>query len=73
MEVITKSGKKLSEFVQYHRGHHRNPLSDEEIEQKFHSLTKDLLTLTQREKLLTLLWDLEHVDDIHSIMDLLRI
>jgi 2-methylcitrate dehydratase len=73
LEVIFKSGKKLSEFVQYHRGHHRNFLSDGEVEEKFHSLTKDLLTLAQRKKLLMLLWDLEHVEDVHSIMELLRI
>ena len=42
VEIITKSGQTFSEFVKYHRGHHQNPLTDEEIEQKFHSLTKDL-------------------------------
>jgi 2-methylcitrate dehydratase len=73
MEIITKSGEKFSEFGQYHRGHHRNPLTDEEIEQKFHSVTGELLSPTQRGQLLRLLWDFEHVDDVRIIMDLLKI
>lgn len=73
VEVIFKSGKTISEFVQYHLGHHRNFLNDGEVEEKFHSLTRDLLTPAQRKKLLMLLWDLEHVEDVHSIMEWLRI
>jgi 2-methylcitrate dehydratase len=69
VEIITRSGGKFSEFVEYHRGHHRHPLSDEEINQKFHSLTGKYMALAQREKLISLLWDLEHVDDIHHIME----
>lgn len=73
VEIITRSGEKFSEFVRYHRGHHRNPPTDEEIEQKFHSLTKDLLSPAKREQLLSLLWTLEQVDDIGKIMELLKI
>ena len=73
VEIVTQSGKKFSELVQHHRGHHRNPLTDEEIEEKFHSLTGNLLPAHRRKELLTLLWNLETVDDIHKIIDLLRI
>ena len=73
VEVITKSGKHFSELVKYHRGHHQNPLNDEEIEQKFHTLTKDHLSQIKRERLLSLLWNLEQLDDASKIMELLRI
>lgn len=73
MEITTTSGKKWSEWVLHHRGHFQNPLNDEEIEEKFHSLTGGLLPQTRRNELLRLLWDLEHVEDIHTIMDLLKI
>jgi len=73
VEIITKSGKKFSEIVQYHRGHYRNPLTREEIEQKFHSLTRCLLTSERREELLSHLWNLEQVADIGKIMGLLTI
>ncbi len=73
VEIITKSGKKFSELVQYHRGHHQNPLTHEEIDQKFHSVTGDLLVPKQREELLSLLWNLEQVEDIGKIMELLKL
>jgi len=71
--VITKSGQTLSEMVQYHHGHYKNPLTDAEIEQKFNSLTQDLLSASQRERLLRVLWNIEQVGDVHEIMELLRV
>ena len=73
MELTTISGKKLSELVLYHRGHFQNPLSDQEIEQKFHSLTRNLLTLTRQKEVLRLVWHLERVKDIHTVLKLLAI
>ena len=73
VDLTTTSGKKWSERVLYHRGHFQNPLNDEEIEEKFHSLTKDLLPQARRNELLMLLWDLDHMDDFHTVMELLRV
>ena len=73
VEIITKSGEKFSELVQYHRGHCKTPLTDEEIEQKFHSLTRDLLTPAQRKELFSLVWNLEQVEDVGKIMQSLII
>jgi 2-methylcitrate dehydratase len=73
VDLITTSGEKFSELVQHHKGHFRNPLNDEEIEAKFHSLTKDLLTQVQRNEVLKSVWDLEIVEDIHTIMESLKI
>ncbi len=73
VEVITKSGKRFSELVQYHRGHQKNLLTDEEIEEKFASLAADLLAPEQRKQVLSLVWNLEQVDDVGRIMQLLRV
>lgn len=73
VEIVTRSGEKFSELVQYHRGHYRNPLTDEEIEQKFRSLAEGFLTSKQMNALLQLLWNLEDVDDVGKIMQLLKI
>jgi 2-methylcitrate dehydratase len=73
VEIITKSGKKFSELVQYPRGQYQSVVPDEKIEQKFYSLTRDLLAPTQRKGLLSLLWNLEQVEDVADIMELLRI
>ncbi len=73
VEIVTKSGEKFSELVQYPRGPHQSAFIDEIIEQKFYSLTKDLLSPTQRKELLSLLWNLEEVKDVANIMELLKI
>jgi len=73
LELVTQSGEKLSELVEYHRGHHKNPMTDEEIEQKFISLTKDLLSPAQTKKLLARVWNLEQIDDVGKLMALLTI
>jgi 2-methylcitrate dehydratase len=73
VELTTKTGEKSSELVQYHRGHHRNPLTDKEIEEKFHSLAKDLLVPAQRKELLSLVWNLEEIEDVGRLMQLLTI
>jgi 2-methylcitrate dehydratase len=59
--------------VKYHRGHPKNPVTDEEIEQKFDSLTRDVLMPSQRHELLSLIWNLEQVEDTSRIMELLAI
>jgi 2-methylcitrate dehydratase len=73
VEIVTTSGKRLSELVLYHRGHQKNPLTDAEIELKFTSLAADLLTPAQRKRVLELLWNLEKVDDVNEIMQALII
>ena len=73
VEIITRSGEKFSELVRYHRGHHKNPFTDEEIEQEFYSPTGNLLAPEQRKRLLSLLWNLEQVNDFSKIMELLKI
>ena len=50
-----------------------NPMSDAEVEQKFRSLAKDLLTPEQTDALLEKLWHLEAVDDIGEVLRLTRI
>jgi 2-methylcitrate dehydratase len=73
LELVTRSGEKFSELVEYHRGHHKNPMTDEEIEQKFLSLTKNLLSRTQTKELFDSVWSLEQIDDIGKIMALLTV
>ncbi len=73
LDVITKSGDRYSAEVPYHRGHYKNPMSDSEVEAKFLSLAKDLLTPSQIDALLQKLWNLEQEEDIGEILRLTRI
>lgn len=73
VEVTLVSGRKYSEIVEYHRGHNLNPLTDSEIEEKFHSLTEGCLSRYKRKKLLQLLWDLENIEDISKVIELMTV
>ena len=73
VEVVTKSGERLKERVPHHRGHYMNPMTDEELEAKFYSLTQGLLSESQISRLLERLWNLEQVEDIGEVMELLKV
>ena len=69
----THSGETFSERVEYHRGHHKNPMSDEEIEKKFRTLNKGLLSAAQTKDLFESVWNLEQIDNVGSLMELLTV
>jgi 2-methylcitrate dehydratase len=73
VEVITTKGERLKGEVAYHRGHYKNPMSDQEIEAKFRALAQDSLTSRQIDALLDRLWNLEQVADIGEVIGLVRI
>jgi 2-methylcitrate dehydratase len=73
VEVITKSGKRYKERVLFQRGHYRNPMTDEELEGKFRSLARGLLSERQTNLVLEHLWNLDQVDNIGQVMELLRV
>src|SRR5215510_9396163 len=72
VDVTTTSGQHYTAEVPYHRGHYKNPMSDQEIEAKFRTLAQDLLTPAQSNALLDRLWHLEQVEDIGQVIRLVR-
>lgn len=66
--IVTRSGKRVSAEVAYHKGHYNNPLTDAEVEAKFRSLTGELLSPNQIDRLLGRLSDLENVKDIGEML-----
>jgi 2-methylcitrate dehydratase len=73
VDVVTKSGQKYSAEVPYHKGHYKNPMTDAEVEEKFRSLAKDLLSPDQTDALLEKLWHLEEVEHIGEVIRMTRI
>ena len=73
LDLVTNSGQTYSAEVPYHKGHYKNPMTDAEVEQKFRSLAKDLLSPEQTDQLLDQLWKLEEVEDIGEVFRLTRI
>jgi 2-methylcitrate dehydratase len=73
VEVVNSSGQRFAAEVAYHRGHYKNPMSDQEIEAKFRALAQDSLTSRQVDALLDRLWNLEQVTDIGEVISMVRI
>ena len=74
VEVITSSGERFaSSAIPYHRGHWRNPTTEQELEDKFRSQARDLLNPTQTDALLERLWNLEQVDDIGQVIEMVKV
>ena len=59
VRVILKNGKKVERKVLYHRGHEKNKMPDDEVEEKFRRLTKKYLSKSQQNKVITAVWDLD--------------
>jgi 2-methylcitrate dehydratase len=68
-----RSGGQVSEEVVIPRGHPRNPMSDEEVENKFKSLTRGKLSQKSGGRILDALWDLEKMKDTGSLTRMFRV
>ncbi len=66
--ITLDSGKEISKQVNYHKGHPKNPMSDQDVEAKFHRLAGKYFSKTQREKVLRTVWDLDKVKDVSEIL-----
>jgi 2-methylcitrate dehydratase len=73
VDILTTTGEHYTAEVPYHRGHYKNPMSDEEIEEKFRALTHELLTPAQTDAILDRLWHLEQVQDIGEVIRMVRV
>ena len=70
MTLVTTSGASHEACVQYHRGHWKNPMSDQEVEVKFRKLARGVLKDSQADRLLDTLWRLDALDDAGEIVRL---
>jgi 2-methylcitrate dehydratase len=70
--VRIRSGKEYLQQVDYPLGHPRNPMSDHDVEDKFRRLVAGELDRTRARKVIDLVWHLDEVKDISTLMPLLR-
>jgi 2-methylcitrate dehydratase len=71
--VLLKSGEKLTEEVTFPRGHARNPMTDEEVERKFHALADPILPPSRIGEALDRLWKLDSELDIGGLLKLFAV
>lgn len=70
LTLVANSGAMHGAVVEYHKGHYKNPMSESEVEEKFHKLGAKVLSTSQRKRLLEALWNLENVQDAGDIVRL---
>jgi len=65
--IKLNNGKVLHSESIYSKGHHKNPMSDSEIEEKFKRLTKRYLNDEKSKLLLDSLWHLDNINQVSSL------
>lgn len=70
--IETTDGRALTKQLDYPKGDPRNPLTDDEIEQKFDALATPVLTDDARERLKDAVWGLEKMSSISDLMALCK-
>lgn len=73
LTVRTQSGKEYVQQVEYPLGHPSNPMSDRDVEDKFHRLAAGQLDRARTRKVINLVWQLDQIHDISALMPLLRV
>jgi 2-methylcitrate dehydratase len=71
--VRLSKGRAFSERVDYPRGHARNPLTDAEVEAKFHSLADAVLSRERADLVLRSWWRLDAACDWHTLVSSLAV
>jgi 2-methylcitrate dehydratase len=71
--VTVSSGKTVSKQVDYHKGHPKNPMSDQEVENKFRTLTKKHLSENQADRILDAVWHLDKEKNVARVVSLLTV
>jgi 2-methylcitrate dehydratase len=70
--IVTTDGDRYDKLFDYPKGDFRNPLSDEELEQKFDALAGALLSAHARQELKCAVWQLESLQSVSTLMDLCK-
>jgi 2-methylcitrate dehydratase len=70
-EIITKDGKTYRLRVDYPRGHARNPMTDQEVVEKFKDMASVYMSETQMNRLIESVFALDKLDDIGKLLDLM--
>jgi len=73
VKVSTTDGREFEKQIDYPKGDPRNPLTDQEIEEKFDALAEPITTEESRKAIKDLVWNLEDLDSISRLMEALEV
>jgi 2-methylcitrate dehydratase len=72
IEIVTRDGARHVAEGRYPRGHHHNPMTDAEVQRKYHALCDGALGRRRSDELLGALWALEREPNVSRVLDLVR-
>ena len=72
LTVHLRNGRTLTERVDFPRGHARNPLTDAEVEGKFHSLADPIVGADRASAVCGAVWKLDQPQNVEDLLPLLQ-
>ena len=72
VHINTKDGRCFSKQLDFPKGDPRNPLTDQEIEEKFSALAEGVLTERAQKQVKEAIWSLERVGSVSELMALME-
>ena len=72
VKVRLKDGRELSWFVEHAIGSVVNPMTDEQLEEKFIDVTGNVISLTAKKQLIDLVRRFEQLEDLTPLLTLCR-
>jgi len=69
VSITTTDGEEYSKQLDYPKGDPRNPLTDQEVEEKFDALSAPVLSDSARARLKDAVWALEDLGSVSDLMD----
>lgn len=73
LTVRTSTGREYQKEITLPLGHPKNPMSDQQIEEKFHTLVGNRLSRVRIKQIMRLVWELERVKDIRVLLSLMKV
>jgi len=70
--IQTVDGREFSKQLDYPKGDPRNPLTDEEVEEKFEALAEPVMSRDARRRAMDAIWNLEKQSSVAEIMKLFK-
>ena len=72
VNIVTVDGATYSKQLDYPKGDPRNPLTDQEVEEKFSALAEGVLSPAAQKKLKDAIWNLEKLGSVSKLMALMK-
>lgn len=72
VQIQTRDGRSFQRQLDFPKGDPRNPLTDQEIEEKFAALAEGVLSASAQKKLKEAVWSLERVGSVSDLMALME-